>query len=152
MLKFGVDFHGKELKASLEAAGDEKAFSNSSAEGMALAYKWFLRKGYISGQMLDIKTGFLQKQYKYKKTSTGTFKVYPGTANYVGAFIDGTLITPVTSKVLRFFVDGIPVFTRYVQAPKIPFIDKSYNAFVGSGKAQKRAIDIVNSMLKDRGF
>ncbi|MCK5633422.1 hypothetical protein KAH94_06710 [bacterium] len=152
MLKFGVDFEGKELKASLEAAGDEKAFSNSSAEGMALAYKWFVRKGYISGQVLDSVTGELQKAYKYKKTGTGTFTVYPGTLNYIGAFQTGALITPVTSKVLRFFVEGIPIFTKYVNLPKKPFIDQSFNAFVGSGKAQKKAIDIVNSMLKDRGF
>ncbi len=152
MLKFGVDFEGDGLKASLEAAGDEKAFSNSSAEGMALAFKWFLRKKYLCGQVLGVVTGELQNQYKYKRIRTGTYKVYPGTLNYIGAFQTGKLITPTVSRVLRFFVEGIPVFTKYVNLPKKPFVDQAFNSFVGSGKAQKKAIDIVNSMLKDRGF
>ncbi len=152
MLRFGVDFEGTELALSLEAAQDSKAFSNSSAEAMAMGYKWFVRSNYISGQVLKVVTGELLKQYKYKKIKTGNFQVYPGSLNYISSFQTGEVITPNRGSVLRWFVDGIPFFRTSVVLPKRPFVDKSFNAYVGSGKALARASAVVKSMLRDRGF
>jgi hypothetical protein len=119
---------------------------------MSEDYMAHVKLRYLSGQVLKKVTGELIGRYKIKKERKNVYSVYPGTLGYVNIFETGGVIRPKKAKVLRFYVQGKPVFAKEVYIRPRPFISRSAKDYVNSGKGMRKANQIIDMELAKRGL
>jgi len=119
---------------------------------MSEDYMSHVKRRYLSGQVLKKVSGELIGRYKIKKERKHHYSVYPGTLGYVNIFERGGIIRPKKGKMLRFWIQGKPVFARQVYIRPRPFIAKSARDYETSGKGMKKANQIVGMEIAKRGL
>ena len=117
---------------------------------MSEDYMGHVKSRYLSGQVLKKVTGELVGRYKIKKERKNVYSVYPGTLGYVNIFEKGGIIRPKKAKVLRFYIQGKPVFAKEVYIRPRPFIGKSARDYAASGKGTRKASQIIDMELTKR--
>jgi len=115
-------------------------------------YMGYVKSRYLSGQVLKKVTGELIGRYKIKKERKNVYSVYPGTLGYVNIFERGGIIRPKEKKVLRFYIQGKPVFAKQVYIRPRPFIGPSAKDYASSGKGMRKARQIIDMEITKRGL
>jgi hypothetical protein len=156
-IEITIDVDDTSLQATLKAFGRDapgildKILANTSA-----AYRLYVRRNFLSGQMLAKLTGQLQKSMRYKK-ARGKKHEYiisaqPKLAN-IYEHAGGVNIVPKAKKIL-FWRDGAgePHFARSVHLASRPFMTRSSSAFNFAGAFDTAVDRVIDKELKKRGL
>lgn len=119
---------------------------------IATDYRAFTRKGYLRGQVIGKRTGFLYEQYKIRKLKgeKHTFSVCPymQLAN-IYHHPGGADIYPKKKKVLHWYGDsGEDVFASYVHLKERPWVTMSQQAYPWESKSMNLGKIIVEKELE----
>lgn len=171
-LEVTIDVDDEALQATLKDFGRDapgildKCLANTSA-----AYRYYVRRNFLSGQMLAKRTGFLQKSLRYKKARNAKHEyiisAIPKLAN-IYEHAGGANIVPSAKRILAFPVDptvdtgragwwrglgkGKVIFARKVHLDSKPFMTRSASSF-NFAAAFDRAFDkVIEKELKKRGW
>jgi hypothetical protein len=119
-------------------------------------YRDYVRRGYLSGQMLGRRSSALWRSVLAQKLRRAKHTVLvsgqPKLSN-IYEHMGGATIVPRAGGVLRFEVDGKVVFTRKpIRLPYRPFITESSHAFPFGSTFEQVAERTFEREFADRGI
>jgi len=171
-IEISIDIDDETVQSALNAFGRDapgildKVLANTSA-----AYRYYVRRNYLSGQMLARRTGFLQKSMRYKK-ARGKKHEYiisavPKLAN-IYEHMGGANIVPKAKRILAFPVNPSVdtskagwwrslyrkdiIFARRVHLAARPFMTSSSYRFNFGGAFDTAFDKVIEKELKKRGL
>lgn len=117
------------------------------------AYRRYMRRNYLRGQMLGKRTGTLYRNVKVRKVRRRTaYRVVPflPLAN-IYEHSGGADIRPKNASVLRWFNQaGEPQFAKHVHLRQRPFVTASYRAFPWDREIGNAANKVIKKELARR--
>jgi hypothetical protein len=156
-IQVSIDIDAEELTATLKQFGhDAPGIFDKMLASTSAAYRLYVRKNFLSGQMLARRTGTLQASMRYKKMKgkNHTYEISPQPKlGNIYEHMGGADIVPKTKKIL-FWRDqaGEPHFARHVHLAPRPFMTVS-SAWYNFGSAFDTAMaKVMDKELKKRGM
>lgn len=127
-------------------------------------YRAYVKKNYLSGQMLGSRTGQTKKRmivYK-KKGSKATYVIGQkgfSTNSQTGTKLSniyehagGYTIVPKNKKALRFEINGQEIIVKKVQGRQRPFMSQSSNSFNFSRSFDESAAEVIPAEFAKLGI
>lgn len=146
-----------EITAKLDKlGGDAGKILDRILKVTGAKYRDYVRRQYLSGQMLGKRTAKLWRSVLAQKLRRANHTVLvsgqPKLSN-IYEHLGGATIVPRSGGVLRFEVDGKIVFTRKpIRLPYRPFITESSHAFPFGGTFVQVAERTFEREFADRGI
>lgn len=110
-----------------------------------------IQKDYLSGQVLNIRTGHLRTKTLYKMRNTYNVEVM-NVAKYAAIHEFGGDIYPKKAKALRFKVGDQWVVTKHVKMPARPFVKPGVEDII-KGPAAMRLFDATfEKVMREGGW
>jgi hypothetical protein len=147
----------KRDKQELEKFADAQGrIGNFIANQISAEFAGFVRKYYLSGQVLKVYTGETRSSLKFFKLKHGSFGVRPGSGirgrlNYLKLFErgGGTIIAKKHDRAFLWFFSGNHLIKkRVVHMPSKPFMKPAFQYFRALGEPRKIAQRIYQALRK----